>query len=372
MRITFINLVAKGGMLHYTMHLTNALTRVGGIRVTAILPAQADVSGFLDTTSIVRVPAPTSSRPAELPRNALSIFRIPGFLRSVTATAPDVVHVNSSHVWIVPTAGVLSRRIPMFATVHDVTPHPGENTVRKRLERRAVFHHASNIVVHSELLRNRLLSHMPQLRRQNVIVAPRGPSLVFSNTADTQKDKNPTVLFFGRIIKYKGVETLIAAAKLVRDKIPNVRFLVVGPGNIKPYATQLANESLFEVVNEFVPDATVGEYFGRAWLLALPYNEASWSGVASIAHHFSIPIVATSVGCLPELVLDDVNGYLVPAGDADAFADRILQVLGDANFRRRVAAQKTLLDASDWDAAAEIICESYRQAATRRQKVCRD
>ena len=78
------------------------------------------------------------------------------------------------------------------------------------------------------------------------------------------------------------------------------------------------------IANRYIPNEEVGELFGRADVLILPYLSASQSGVAQIALANGLPIIASKTGGLPEVITENVNGLLVPAGDSDALAEAII------------------------------------------------
>jgi glycosyltransferase involved in cell wall biosynthesis len=92
----------------------------------------------------------------------------------------------------------------------------------------------------------------------------------------------------------------------------------------------------FEIYEGFVPGDVMADFFQRASLVALPYLSASTSGILMTAYVFGKPVVATSVGCLPEYVEDGVTGLLVPPADVEQLADAIARLLLDDSLRHRM------------------------------------
>ncbi len=138
------------------------------------------------------------------------------------------------------------------------------------------------------------------------------------------------ILFFGYIRQYKGLLNLIEALPLIRKHISNVHLLVVGEfyDNPKPYhdtIKRLDLENSVTIINEYVANETVHLYFTTANLAVLPYNEATQSGILSIAYGFAKPIVITNVGGLAELVDDGKTGFIVPAHDIPKLADAVIR-----------------------------------------------
>jgi len=361
MRVTFINLWPRGGMLHYSCHLANALADCDNTDVTIVLPRESDTRYLSPKLRSCFVEAPVRDGLSQLPRNLWMFSKIQCFLRVVRETHPEVIHVNSSHLWLVGTLPYLCRRYPLVATVHEIRPHPGEDTFRKRIERRAPLLHASCLAVHSEHLRKCLLATWPSRRPEDVIVTPHGAYRFAEDDSLGNNAKIPTVLFFGRILRYKGLEYLAAAAPRVREQVPDVRFIIAGEGNLGPYPRLKSDPTLFEIRNTFVPDDDVTDYFRRAWLLVLPYTEASWTGVAGIAQDSALPVVATRVGCLPEAVQDGNDGIIVPPRDAVSLADAIIRLLKDGELRRRYGCAGRARAQKGWSEAAQTLRKAYTE-----------
>ena len=100
------------------------------------------------------------------------------------------------------------------------------------------------------------------------------------------------------------------------------------------------------VHNEYIPDERRSQLFRQASVVVLPYVEASQSGVIPLAYSFMKPVVATTVGGLPEMVEDGRTGYLVPPRDERALADAIVRLLRDKTLCLQMGLQgKRKLDA---------------------------
>lgn len=360
MRVTLINLWPTGGMLHYATALGNALVRRNGLELAMVLPETADATRL--DAAIERHAIPLDLQPGKqhLLANLAQLARLDRFVAALRASRPDILHLNSSHPWLIPTARWLAARWPLVATVHDVDPHPGEDGLRRRLQGRAVLKHATAIAVHGQDLRAAVLKRCPWRRPEDVVVTPHGTYTFFGAAPAVPPDR-PTVLFFGRIVAYKGLDVLLQAAPMVRQAIPSVRFVVAGEGDLAPYGALLEDESLVEVHPRYVPEAAVGDLFRDASILALPYKEASWSGVASIAHAFGLPVVATSVGCLPEAVQNGVNGVVIPPDDVESLAKALVAMLGDRHFYERLRRGAQASPGQSWDQAAATLCRLYKR-----------
>ena len=169
------------------------------------------------------------------------------------------------------------------------------------------------------------------------------------------------VLFFGFIKPYKGVVHLIDAAGPLKARFGDgLRILIVGDiyGEKQPYLDRIAASGapeIIQLVDGFVPDATVEDYFLAADLAVLPYVSATQSGIVQIAYNYDLPVVTTDVGGLPEVVLDGRTGFIVPPQDPAALAAAVERFFTEdrcAAFTRAVAAEKTKYS---WDRMAAAV-----------------
>jgi starch synthase len=267
-------------------------------------------------------------------------------VRHIRAFNPDVVHLQQGHLWFNGFLRFL-RRFPLILTVHDVRQHLGDRGGRKTPQ--AVmdfgFRQADQLIVHAEPLK-RLLIDECGIRPELVHVVPHVSLCDVSNPASSHDD-HPTILFFGRIWEYKGLEYLIRAEPLIAAKVPDATIVIAGKGeDFGRYRRLMAHPERFVVYNEYVSHERRSELFRQASLVVLPYVEASQSGVIPVAYSFMKPVVATTVGGLPEMVDDGRTGLLVPPRDERALADAIVRLLGDKTLRMQMGRNgKSKLDA---------------------------
>ncbi len=124
------------------------------------------------------------------------------------------------------------------------------------------------------------------------------------------------VLLFGRIFAYKGLEQLVRTEAVLGDRIPGLRITIAGRGDDPSSMRELMGDpARYDVRHRFIEDAEVAQLFLDADVVALPYTEASQSGVLNVAATFGKPIVATDVGELRRTVEGNGMGLVVPPGD---------------------------------------------------------
>ncbi len=134
------------------------------------------------------------------------------------------------------------------------------------------------------------------------------------------------LLYFGFVRPYKGIDVLLKAMHLLKER--DIYLTIAGEWwiNDRPSKHFIENKKLtrkVEVINRYLTGEEVSEHFCRADVIILPYRNASGSGVIPLAYHYGKPVIATNVGGLPEFVQDGISGRLIPSEDPLALAAAI-------------------------------------------------
>ncbi|MDK2990522.1 MAG: hypothetical protein PWR16_2051 [Methanoculleus sp.] len=303
-------------------------------------------------------------------------------LREIVAAidgfAPDVVHFQVNNPMLCPLLPML-RKYPLVATFHDIEPHPGEDRLLDAgslLYRLTLFVSRvlpDRIFVHGKALRDILVENY-RIPAQKVHVIPIGEHEVAPFVKFEQAGMEPDglrVLFFGRIHRYKGLDYLIQAEPLITQKVPDARIVIAGTGeDFGRYEEAMAGRDAFEVYNYRIPYEEGARLFQQASVVALPYVEASQSGVIPTAYGFRRPVVVTDVGSLPEVVDDGETGYVVPPRDPAALAAAIVSLLEDPATCRRMGEQGYAKLKTDmaWSTIARSLLAAYSELAPSRGK----
>ena len=174
--------------------------------------------------------------------------------------------------------------------------------------------------------------------------------------------EGPVILCFGLIRPYKGVDLLLEAFRSVEGAELWIvgRPLGVSLDSLRELAARAPGRVRF--VPRFVSDRELPAYFRRADLVVLPHRDAEQSGVLYVALAFAKPIVMSAVGGFGE-VAEHGAGRLVPAGDREALAAALTELLSDPAARERlsVAAREAAAGPYSWDAVAEQTVALYRE-----------
>jgi glycosyltransferase involved in cell wall biosynthesis len=282
--------------------------------------------------------------------SARSMLRI---RRARAAWAPDVVHFQDS-VANDPRLAIASGAPTRYAlTVHDPVPHPGDTVPPRRMRetRRRLRRHAGLIFVHSDRLREEMLG-LGGITAP-VEVVPHGVGSVEVQPLPPR----PSLLFFGRISRYKGLDVLLDAMPRIWERCPETTLTIAGDGP-EVHHPALADPRVVKRF-EHVPDDAVPGLFAAATCVVLPYRQASQSGVGSLAREFGRPVVATAIGGLPDLIGPDW-GRLVAPEDPEALAAAVIEVLTTPGLAERMGRTAAEGSGSDWKAVGASTLVAYR------------
>jgi glycosyltransferase involved in cell wall biosynthesis len=181
-------------------------------------------------------------------------------------------------------------------------------------------------------------------------------------------EEEQLILFFGHIWPYKGLDYLIRAEPLITAQLPKARIIIAGKGvDFDRYRRMMVHPRNFVVHNNFIAENDAAALFRRANVVVLPYVEATQSGVIPLAYSFGKPVIATSVGGLPEQVEHGRTGIIVPPRSEQALAEAIIRLLQDPNLRRQFGENGRRKAEQEWSAAnvAEKTFTVYETAARR-------
>lgn len=315
--IVFINFWRDGGMRHYAESVVHALRSAARVFYLRNYPGTVTDDGVVLDVDL---------RPLR-PANWAGFVQVARLLRELQ---PRAVHLNNEQPLLLPLYPLLGRMNSVI-TLHDARSHAGERLAKRLFHTahlRLVALFIRKVIVHSNAIRDALPAWFP---RERVHVMPHVNYRLWSAEPVPPPAAPPLrVLFFGRILAYKGLDGLLEAFR----QLDPARFhlLIAGEGEVPPI-----DASNIEVDNRFVTDDRLAACFQRAHVVALPYRAASQSGVAYMAFAFGKPVVATQVGALPDIVRDGETGLLVPPGDAAALAAALAR-LADPELRARLEA----------------------------------
>ncbi len=283
----------------------------------------------------------------------------------------DVLHIDD--VDVSPRLALalpMHRRPPTIISVHDPEPHSGEEDWRKKLARRLSYPGTDRFVLYSAAAKNEF-ARRHSLDAAAIVVARLGVYSVFREwLPEKQGVDDPTVMFFGRISPYKGLDVFYEAAVMIAKRLPHVTFVVAGrpiEGYVLPAPPKLDGSSAVQVLPRYLRSAETARLFQRASVVVCPYRDATQSGVVLTSYAFRVPVVATAVGGMPEYVVPEKTGLLVPVGDARAIAGAVCRVLSNDVFARQLREGTAAAENSElsWRNTAGVLLDTYQQIARK-------
>lgn len=159
-------------------------------------------------------------------------------------------------------------------------------------------------------------------------------------------EQDRIILFFGYIRKYKGLGYLIDAMKILKEK--NIKLLIAGEfyEDEEKYRKQIAESgadgNIF-VISDFLPDDKVKFVFSASDVVVLPYVSATQSGIIQAAYNFDKPVIATDVGGLAEVVINNKTGYIIKPQSAEAISNSVFKFYNEnkeGEFTENVKEEK--------------------------------
>ncbi|MBT4122299.1 glycosyltransferase family 4 protein, partial [bacterium] len=151
------------------------------------------------------------------------------------------------------------------------------------------------------------------------------------NTNNLEKEKN-NLLYVGRLTNWKGLEAIIEVIPKLKDKYPDILFNIVGDGPLKNNLNNLINklnlENSVKLVGQVDHDK-VGDYYAQASIFLLNSGYEGLPHVLLEALASSVPIIASRMGGNPEVIEDNINGYLVEYNNKEEIFTKIDSLLSD-------------------------------------------
>jgi len=267
----------------------------------------------------------------------------------------------------------------IVATIHDVESFDkfGEEVNASKYVKFGKM--MDRIIVHSEYAKRSVQKYFPDFPMEKIHIVPHGDSdFLFNKTidrAEARKQLNlpvdqKLVLFFGQIKAVKGLDVLLKAWAIVRDRMKGAKLLVVG----RPWKVEqdifdkivkeknLAPDCIFNY--SYVPNDVIPAYFAAADLVVLPYREIYSSGVMIRSLDYGAAIIASDLDAFKKIIADGENGMIFSNGDEKDLAEKILSLINDEEKlkRFRINAKKTSDEKFSWQLIGSKVNEVYKLA----------
>ncbi|PCG81940.1 glycosyltransferase [Streptomyces sp. WZ.A104] len=320
--------VLGGGSAGSSAHVSSLAAGLvaRGVQVTVCAPSAVDRAYDFAAAGARFLPVPRRSDPA-----AVAALR-------AACTGADVVHAHGLHAASRTALALSGRGVPLVMTWHTRRYAEGaRRQILHLLERRAARAAAVVLAPSSDLV-DRARARGARDARLAPVTAPL-PRL--AGGADESKVRaelgavdRPLLMAVGSLVPHHGFDTLLDAARIWRRLDPVPLLVIAGEGRERAALQQRIGEEELPVCLVGCRD-DVGELLAAADLALLPSRWEGRSLLAQEALRTGVPLVATAVGGVPELVGEAAE--LVPYGNAEALARTVVRLLGDPGALARLA-----------------------------------
>lgn len=329
MKILILYLGRKGAGPVYSIEFAKALLNKG-IEVNAIVSTYSEnienwrcLSRTNNRFQLKEVETFRSKR--EFLINSLNIKKILELCNYVRIVNPDWILCTMNHPWHNIMLYFLRDKKNRVKVIHDVILHSGENNYLKRILHYIDIRIGDKWIVLTDIAQQNLMRYGMGIHNIEVIPHANFNYYLQGNTLypKHQKEKFNRIAFIGRINKYKGLNVLLEAFINVRKKLPDLKLLITGNGDITEYEDQFKIlENSLELDIRWIKENEFAKILSKTDFVVLPYLDASQSGVIPLAFAFGKTVIASNVGGIPSQVPPG-TGLLVPAGDIKALENAI-------------------------------------------------
>jgi glycosyltransferase involved in cell wall biosynthesis len=365
----------RGGGPRYTLELARVLAGRDDMDIHLSLSRQSEMYADLSSIPVAgRFDVDTYENAVQFGVRSLQLpFLRLRFARYIQEQKIDVVFCTMDHLWNAFVTGVIrdSRAVYLLA-VHDATRHPGEDQGWRRWLLRRDIDSSDAALVLTRSVGLSLRSHYsyPDDRVFLSALGHFGDGHSDAGARSLPADRPPRLLFFGRILRYKGLDLMLEALLILRKEFPKLVLEVWGTGDITPYQTALDAVGDVRVENRWIEEGEIPGIFAATDLAVLPYREASQSAVVATAFAVGMPCVATPIPGLCEQVANGVTGVIAAGNSPAEYAEAVARVLRDPAFYARLsqcclqAATTTL----SWESIGVSVAEALHGAYAKGKR----
>ena len=350
MKVLLFYLGRKGGGAKYSLEIAKSL-KINNLDLHLLVSNQSDLSYSFKKLQLPGLYLNTYSNKVNFIFNTLFIFVKINLIKNYIINH-KITHVYCTmpHLWGFFIGKLLKKlNIPYILTIHDALIHPGDGGIIAQFVLDKDLKNSNSIICLTNEVKNILIKKFNHIKLISVI--PHGSfnySLLKPNIKTIYNKNKINLLFFGRLIKYKGLDLLLNAWLKILKQVPNANLYIYGSGilsNKNINFIKIHSSSIF-LQNRWINENEIHDIFNNSDLIILPYIEASQSGVIGIAHSFGIPVIVTPLGGLIEQ-LNSGGGLIAKDFTADAIATEIIKIL--LNIDLYSLHSKLALDSSKKD-----------------------
>jgi D-inositol-3-phosphate glycosyltransferase len=275
-------------------------------------------------------------------------------------------------------------------TAHNVNAgeRDGSDSWLNRISLRIQYRLVDHIFVHTEKMQSQI-AEIFGARKDKISIVPFGTYEMVPQSSLTcseakrrlgLRESDRTILFFGRIVPYKGIDLLVDAFLRLASQNPDYRLVIAGQPmkeaeqhwqRVKEIIEKSSAQAQVLQHTRFIADDEIELYFKGADVLALSYTQIFQSGVLFMSYSFGLPVIATDVGSFGQDIVAGVTGYICRPNDSADLAKAIETYFGSELFRdleiRRARIKDFIQARHSWKIAAGMTADVYARLSRDKE-----
>lgn len=255
-------------------------------------------------------------------------------------------------------------RKKLVVTIHDGRPHTEQNGWKTRFVRGRIRNYVRRYILLNKQ-ENQLFEEDFRINPEYIFNSHLGYYEILKMYGDVLLKKGNYILFFGRISKYKGVDYLLKAMKLVHEFHPETTLIIAGKGDFHFDVTEYQKLEYIEFRNQYIDLDELANLIRGALFTVCPYTEATQSGVIYSSFALNTPVIATNVGGLPEMIDNGQTGMIVPPCDEQSLANAIKGLLDNPTELNRLSTN-IAFSAEEGKGSWKLIADDYINVFSRK------
>lgn len=178
------------------------------------------------------------------------------------------------------------------------------------------------------------------IRKDDIFVIKCGiDQALYGVNPQIEKYSTPTVIYLGRLKKYKSIDHLLSGFSLLLDKIPEARLIIVGDGDYKGHLMDFARK--LNLGNRVEFTGYVDRYekvkrLQKSWVAVCPSLKEGWGLTNIEANACGTPVIASNVSGLKDSVIDGKTGLLFEYGNVQELSECMIKILSDTDYRENL------------------------------------
>jgi len=207
-------------------------------------------------------------------------------------------------------------------------PFPIAYYIIKKEQQIPKYYNNSKIFTVSESTGNELVELGFDKRKIGILYNAIDHSLF--EKVNIERSAKPLITYVGRIKNYKNIDKIIDAVSILKNDIPDIKFIIGGKGDhldiLKNHVKKLKLENYVEF-SGFLTEEKKAELLGKAWLFTTMAEKEGWGITVIEANAMKTPVVGSDVSGLRDSIRNGDTGYLVPLGDSAQLAYKVKQII---------------------------------------------